>query len=90
MGYQVNQGLDVDAVHDLIDEMAEQQDVSREISDAISKPTGIGLDFDEEELMAELDLLEQEDIDEQLVEAPPAVDNLPDVPIAEPVKNKSN
>ena len=38
---------DVDAVHDLMDEVAEQQEIANEISDAISNPVGFGNEVDE-------------------------------------------
>lgn len=38
---------DVDQVHDMMDDIAEQQDVAREISDAISNPVAFGTDVDE-------------------------------------------
>jgi Snf7 len=38
---------DVDQVHDMMDDIAEQQDVAREISDAISNPVAFGQDIDE-------------------------------------------
>ena len=38
---------DVDQVHDMMDDIAEQQDVAREISDAISNPVSFGQDMDE-------------------------------------------
>ena len=37
----------MDEVHDMMDDIAEQQDVAREISDAISNPVGFGEDVDE-------------------------------------------
>lgn len=37
----------VDEVHDMMDDIAEQQDLAREISDAISNPVGFGEDVDE-------------------------------------------
>ncbi|VDP23510.1 unnamed protein product [Soboliphyme baturini] len=75
--------MDVDKVHDLMDDIAEQQDVANEISEAISNPIGFGQDVDEEELMAELEELEQEELDKQLLDvgptpAPPV--KLPEVP----------
>lgn len=33
---------DVDSIHDIMEDVAEQQDLSREISDAISSPIGVG------------------------------------------------
>ena len=38
---------DVDKVHDLMDDVAEQQEIANEISDAISNPVGFGQDMDE-------------------------------------------
>lgn len=77
--------LDVDKVHDLMDEVAEQQEIANEISDAISNPVGFGQDQDEDDLLAELEELEQEEIDEQLigVPTPSAADTLPSVPTDE-------
>lgn len=37
----------MDEVHDMMDDIAEQQDLAREISDAISNPVGFGEDVDE-------------------------------------------
>lgn len=37
----------VDEVHDMMDDIAEQQDVAREISEAISNPVAFGQDVDE-------------------------------------------
>lgn len=34
--------MDVDQVHDMMDDIAEQQDVAKEISDAISNPVAFG------------------------------------------------
>ena len=39
--------MDVDKVHDMMDDIAEQQDVAREISEAISNPVAFGQDVDE-------------------------------------------
>ena len=50
-----------------MDDIAEQQDVAREISEAISNPVAFGQDFDEDELEAELNELEAEtDLAEQV------------------------
>ena len=42
--------MDVDKVHDMMDDIAEQQDVAREISEAISNPVAFGTEFDDDEL----------------------------------------
>jgi charged multivesicular body protein 4 len=82
--------MDVDQVHDMMDDIAEQQDVAREISDAISSPVAFGQEFDEDELEAELneleaetELEEQADLEKQLLDVGPKTE-LPEVPKAEP------
>jgi|ERR1711881_337162 len=74
----------------MMDDIAEQQDVAKEISEAISNPVAFGQEFDEDELEAELDALgeeleldEQEALDKQMLDIGPSV-GLPDVPTAEP------
>lgn len=70
---------DVDQVHDMMDDIAEQQDVAREISDAISNPVAFGNDVDDEELEKELEELEQEQLDKELLGIE-STDELPSVP----------
>lgn len=78
--------MDVDQVHDMMDDIAEQQDVAREISDAISNPVAFGNDIDEDELEKELEELEQEELDKELLGVGPS--DLPSVPTEELVKPK--
>lgn len=74
----VHKGLDVDDVHDMMDDIQEQREISNEISVAIG---GIGSqDFDEDELSAELDALEQEGLNEELIGMERPAVGLPDVP----------
>lgn len=82
-----HKNMDVDKVHDLMDDIAEQQDVANEISEAISNPIGYSNDIDEDELARELEDLEQETIDEQMLDVqtpgtalPESSVNLPSVP----------
>jgi len=84
--------MDVDKVHDMMDDIAEQQDVAREISEAISNPVAFGTEFDDDELEAELNELEAEteieeqaELEKQLLDVGPTED-LPEVPKAEPAK----
>lgn len=82
-----HENMDVDKVHDLMDEVQEQQEIANEISDAISNPVGFGTDVDEDELLEELESLEQQELDEKLIDvAGPATENLPEVPTAEPAR----
>ncbi|XP_077295836.1 charged multivesicular body protein shrub isoform X2 [Arctopsyche grandis] len=74
--------MDVDQVHDMMDDIAEQQDVAKEISDAISNPVAFGQDIDEEELERELEELEQEELDKELLGVG-ETDDLPEVPSGE-------
>ncbi|KAJ8931598.1 hypothetical protein NQ314_015460 [Rhamnusium bicolor] len=83
-----HKNLDVDNVHDIMDDIAEQHDVANEISNAISNPVGFTDDLDEDELEKELEELEQEGLEEDLLKVPGPTE-LPAVPtgaIAKPVK----
>lgn len=76
---------DVDQVHDMMDDIAEQQDVAREISDAISNPVAFGQDADEDELEKELEELQQEQLDKELLGIDDTTtDELPAVPTSVP------
>lgn len=75
----------------MMDDIAEQQDVAREISDAISNPVAFGQDADEDELEKELEELQQEELDKELLGIDDtATDELPSVPTSVPaVPSKS-
>ncbi|CAI5672978.1 unnamed protein product [Oreochromis niloticus] len=87
MGYaakamkKIHENTDLGKIDDLMADITEQQDVAQEISDAISRP--FGETFDEDELLAELEELEQEDIDESIGE-------LPSVPSSKLPSSRSN
>lgn len=88
--------MDVDKVHDMMDDIAEQQEVASEIAEAISNPVAFGQDVDEDDLLAELEELEQEALDEKLLETGGAVaddlSGLPEIPItipAQPARKKA-
>ncbi|KAG7272054.1 hypothetical protein CRUP_025991 [Coryphaenoides rupestris] len=88
-----HENMDIDKVDDLMADITEQQEVAQEISDAISRPVGFGEDYDEDELMAELEELEQEELDKNLLEIADTEDvPLPNVPStslpARPAKKK--
>ena len=69
----------------MMDDIAEQQDVAKEISDAISNPVAFGQDADEDELEKELEELQQEQLDKELLGIDTTTDELPAVPTAVPV-----
>jgi len=86
---KAHEGMNVDDVHEMLDDIAEQQDVAKEISDAISSPTALANnDFDEDELEAELEELEREGeleeqkrLDQEFLDVGPSpAADLPEVP----------
>lgn len=71
--------MNIDNVHEMMDDIAEQNDIANEISNAIS--TGIiSSGVDEDELAKELEELEQETLDSELLNVTPTPSKLPDVP----------
>jgi len=85
--------MNVDNVHDMMDDIAEQQDVAKEISDAISQPTAFANEFDEDELEEELENLQLElegeenaQLEKELLDVGPST--LPDVPTTDVPKPK--
>ncbi|XP_025425781.1 charged multivesicular body protein 4b [Sipha flava] len=82
-----HQNMNVDDVHNMMDDIAESQDLSKEISEAISNPVAFGTDVDEDELQKELEELEQEELDKELLNTgkTPVTDlPTPAVPTSEP------
>lgn len=73
----VHENMDLNKIDDLMQEITEQQDVAQEISDAFSQRIGLDDGFDEDELMAELEELEQEELNKKMTNV-----RLPDVPSA--------
>ncbi|UJR34266.1 hypothetical protein I4U23_021670 [Adineta vaga] len=73
---KTNQNLDVDQVHDLMDDLSEQHTVAEEIANAISSPMGTSDLYSDADLERELELLAQEEIKEDMMTIGP----LPDVP----------
>lgn len=71
---KVHENMDLDKIDDLMQDITEQQDVAQEISNAISGP--FGETFDEDELMAELEELEQEALEDNMK----SMGGLPSVP----------
>ncbi|XP_020515684.2 charged multivesicular body protein 4c [Labrus bergylta] len=80
MGYaakamkKVHENMDLDKIDDLMQDITEQQDVAQEISNAISGP--FGETFDEDELLAELEELEQQELEDNMK----SMGGLPSVP----------
>uniref|UniRef100_A0A7S2LST0 Uncharacterized protein n=1 Tax=Leptocylindrus danicus TaxID=163516 RepID=A0A7S2LST0_9STRA len=73
---------DVEAVDDLMDNIKEELDTAAEISNAISQPVD-PYAYDDDELLAELNQLEEDDLEAELLKPTPAEAaalNLPTVP----------
>ena len=61
---------DVDDVADVMDDIQEGMDLANEVSEAISQPMGGAAYEDEDDLMAELDMMEEEAMAEQMLDVP--------------------
>ncbi|EKC99723.1 late endosome to vacuole transport-related protein [Trichosporon asahii var. asahii CBS 8904] len=81
----IHQTLKVDKVDETMDSIREQMDVANEISEAISNPVGMGATIDEDELQAELEALEQEELDDRLKGANHVPSHMPALP-ASPIR----
>ncbi|XP_072900100.1 charged multivesicular body protein 4b-like [Hemitrygon akajei] len=70
---------DLDKIDEMMQNITEQQEIAQEISDAISRPVAFGSEFDEDELLAELEELEQEELNKRMIKGLPKVPttNLP-------------
>ena len=72
----VHKELDVDSIQDIMDDLAEQHELSNEIANAISSPVGFGAEIDETELENELAQLEKEALAQEMTH----LNHLPNVP----------
>ena len=77
---QIHGKLNIDKVDSTMDDIREQMDLANEISDAIAQPVNLGIDFDEDELNQELELLEQEELDAKLLDTGVDIGLAPSVP----------
>ncbi|VUZ56376.1 unnamed protein product [Hymenolepis diminuta] len=81
----LNKSMNIDMVHDLVDKTAEQQDITNEITAAISTPTDFD-QFDMAELEKEFEML-AEDVTEKLTDVG-GIEDLPSVPVGELIASK--
>eukprot|EP00607_Mallomonas_marina_P010077 CAMPEP_0182418330 /NCGR_PEP_ID=MMETSP1167-20130531/2795_1 /TAXON_ID=2988 /ORGANISM="Mallomonas Sp, Strain CCMP3275" /LENGTH=203 /DNA_ID=CAMNT_0024592493 /DNA_START=252 /DNA_END=863 /DNA_ORIENTATION=+ len=73
---QAHGDLNADKVDDIMEDIAEQQDLQDQISDAIGKPaTDL---FDDEDLLRELQEMEEQSVEDQLLQSP-------SVPLSTPI-----
>lgn len=61
--------LNIDKVENTMDDIREQMDLANEITASISQPLGMDMGMDMDELDAELEQLEQEELDATLLDA---------------------
>lgn len=84
----VHRSLDVEDVHDTMDDIHEQTEISMQITEAICG-VGSNQDFDDDELRAELDAIEEEGLDDdELVGMERPAIGLPGVPLSAPATKK--
>merc|ERR1711970_1585141 len=74
--------MDVDKVDDMMADIQDAQDTSNEIADAIARPMGMQDDIDEDDLLAELEEMEQEELDAELLGV--GSDPVPDLDLPTP------
>ncbi|KAF9175821.1 Charged multivesicular body protein 4b [Mortierella sp. AD011] len=81
----IHGAMDINQVDQTMEEIRDQMEIAEEISNVISQPVAFGVEMDEDELAAELDELEQEELDKKLMETErPSQIGLPSVPNHEP------
>ncbi|KAJ1904375.1 ESCRT-III subunit protein snf7 [Tieghemiomyces parasiticus] len=73
-----------------MEDIREQMDLANEVSEAISQPNLLGDAHDEDELNAELEMLEQEELDSQLLNAEQPPVHAPRVSQSEPATVTAN
>lgn len=68
---QTMQELDIGSVDKVLDEINEQSDQMAQIQDAMAQPIGGAAQIDEDDLLAELEDIESQELDNQLLEPAP-------------------
>lgn len=76
---KIRNDVGIDKVDDMMDDIKEEMEMAEEISNAIAQPVD-PLMADEDELLAELEELEAEDIESELLQAPTATKQNIDMP----------
>lgn len=92
---QEHNNLDINKVEDIVDEIREQKEISDEIANLLTQTTATK-NYDEDDLLKELEGMQQEELDAKLIstEKAPTTVKLPDVPTtvptAQPVASSSS
>ncbi|KAJ3348868.1 ESCRT-III subunit protein snf7 [Entophlyctis luteolus] len=60
--------IDINTVETTMDDIRDQMEIATELSNALAQPVNFGTEIDEDELNAELELLEQENLDAKLLD----------------------
>ncbi|KAJ2635503.1 ESCRT-III subunit protein snf7 [Coemansia sp. RSA 1694] len=81
----IHTDMSIDKVDQTMEDIREQMDLASEVSDAISQPQLFGAEMDEDELNAELEELEQEELDKQLLNSGRVPVSLPHLPPSQAV-----
>lgn len=83
--------MNIDNVDQVLEAINEQTDEYKQVAEAMAQPAGIAGDYDEDDLLAELGELEQQELDKELLEPAPVPGSLqapaqamPSVPAATP------
>jgi len=84
---QVHGQMSLDQIDNTMEDIREQMDIANELSDAISQPLGTDI-LDEDDLLAELEDLDQQNLDEQLLQLPTGQQKLPSTPTGTPANKK--
>lgn len=84
---KIRQDADVDNVDDLMDDIKEEMEIANEIGQAMSQPVDPLMYGDDDDLLAELGELEQEDLETELLKKPGKISEEPlDLPSVPTVK----
>uniref|UniRef100_A0A6U3S856 Uncharacterized protein n=1 Tax=Ditylum brightwellii TaxID=49249 RepID=A0A6U3S856_9STRA len=76
---KIRMDVGIEKVDDMMDDIREEMEVANEISNAIAQPID-PLMTDDDELLAELEGLEQDELEEEILTLPDAKLDLPDAP----------
>ncbi|CAI6374897.1 unnamed protein product [Macrosiphum euphorbiae] len=85
-----NQNVNIDDIHNMIDDIETSKELTQDITEAICNPTRLETDIDEEELQKELENLELEKLDEQLMNIDPAQATSYPIPVVPKTKKNTN
>jgi charged multivesicular body protein 4 len=83
---KIRNDVGIEQVDDVMDEIKEEMEMAQEINDAIAQPVDSLLFADEDDLLAELNMLETADLEAELLKPPPT--SLPTLSLPDAPQNK--